>query len=452
MSNNKRSGCGCSGCFGSFMFMILIIILCVVIVNISEPGEVIDSEYDPDDDIISLDSDDETDDDIWDTDDTNPPDTDTPDTEAPDTDAPDNNNPSGDDGMPEGEFLYYYEQLNDTEKTVYKAMLKALENNKNGFTLKKINYADYGPAIKNAIVALTYDKPIYFWVTNGYDTTYYDRVGTTNDQIDFTFRNYEYWDYTMSPEKYMAELQREVDKAVALAKKYKDPFEQAVFVHDYLVHHAEYDYDALEESEKTIHAASSEYIYSAYGCLVNKKTVCSGYAEAFQLIMNGLGVNTTVVVGDAGGPHEWNAIELGGKMYYVDVTWDDSDRKNDSGVFIYTDDSEYEYMCITTDELEKTHAPDREDFTPPLCDSTEYNYFIRMGYYLEAYSFEEFEDIVERQAQTKKIISIRFATKAEFDKAVKTIIEENRGFEISVLSDGYSYNIDEKHYTIKFLL
>jgi len=89
MSNNKRSGCGCSGCFGSFMFMILIIILCVVIVNISEPGEVIDSEYDPDDDIISLDSDDETDDDIWDTDDTNPPDTDTPDTEAPDTDAPD---------------------------------------------------------------------------------------------------------------------------------------------------------------------------------------------------------------------------------------------------------------------------------------------------------------------------------------------------------------------------
>ncbi len=440
MNNNKRSGC--SGCFTSFMFMILIVIICIVYVNVSTPPDVVDN-YDESTDRIPVD-------DPWYDETTSTDDTSdiTPDT-TPDTEQ--NNVPSQTPAK-EDTYRYYYNQLNSIGKIIYDKIFRAVKSGDDSLKFSNINYDAYYAELSNAITAFTYDNPIYFWITNGYRIEYYDRDGNYNDEITFYFSYYSYWNYTMSPQKYIDEVEKEVNKVVALAKNYDNPFDQAVFVHDYLIHHAEYDHESLAEAKKTLHAASSEYIYSVYGCLVNKKTVCSGYAEAFQMIMNKLGVNTTVVVGDAGGPHEWNMIEFEGESYYVDITWDDSDRKNDSGVFIYTNDSEYEYMNITTEELKKTHAPDTVKFSPPNCLSTKYNYFVYKGYQPAVYDFNEVNRIVTEQSKDKKIISIRFSNIAEYNKAIDDLITNSKAFEIPALSKGYKYLTDNLHFTIKFFL
>ncbi len=423
MSNKKT---GCSGCFTFLMIIIAIAIFCVIFVSVPSSDNVSDSSFDT-----------------------------LPDTNNENDVVTDSGQGQINDNVeniePEG-YLYYYRQLDSTEKLIYNELYKAAKEGRDSISFKDINYDVYGPAVNDAIYAFTYDHPIYFWITNGFRTEYIDKTGIMDDELTFYFAYYSYWDYTMSPEKYINQLNTEIDKVVALAKAYSNPFDQAVFVHDYLIHHAEYDHDSLAEARKTVHAASSEYIYSAYGCLVNKKTVCSGYAEAFQMIMNKLGVNTTVVVGDAGGAHEWNMIEIEGESYYIDITWDDSDRKNDSGVFIYTNDSEYEYMCITSEELKKTHAPDIMRFSPPNCLFTKYNYFIYKGYQVSTYSFNEVNRIVTEQAQTKKIISVRFANSIEFNKAVDDLLENKNGLNIPALSKGYKYITDDVHYTIKFLL
>ena len=416
---SKRKS-GCSGCFTFFMFLILAIIVSVLVVGIPNSDDV-----------------------------TAPADTDAV---TDTTEIIGNTENVVVESLIGDEYLYYYRQLDTTERTIYEEMLRAVRAGEDTCTFNGINYETYSPAVDDAINALTNDYPIYFWVRNGYRTEYIDRDGIRNDYLKFYFDFYSYWNFTMSPEKYIGELSAEVDKVVGLAKQYTSPVDQAIFVHDYLIKNAEYDHDTLAEAKKTIHAASAEYIYSAYGCLVNKKCVCSGYAEAFQLIMNELGVNTTVVIGDAGGPHEWNMIELEGESYYIDVTWDDHDRKNDSGVFIYTNDSDYEYMCITTEELRKTHTPDAVMFSPPHCLSTKYNYFVYSGYYLTDYSFDELSRMVSEQAETKKIISVKLANSIEFNEAVAEIITNGKGFDIPALSKGYKYVADDKHYTIKFFL
>ena len=63
--------------------------------------------------------------------------------------------------------------------------------------------------------------------------------------------------------------------------------------------------------------------HSAYAALVKHTAVCQGYATAFYRLALMAGLNARVVTGTgAGEPHGWNIVQLDGKWYYVDATWD----------------------------------------------------------------------------------------------------------------------------------
>ena len=57
--------------------------------------------------------------------------------------------------------------------------------------------------------------------------------------------------------------------------------------------------------------------------IVNKKTVCAGYAKAFQLLLTKLNIPCYYIVGFAKEAHAWNIVKLDG-YYNVDLTWDDA--------------------------------------------------------------------------------------------------------------------------------
>ncbi len=92
--------------------------------------------------------------------------------------------------------------------------------------------------------------------------------------------------------------------------------EKVKAVHDYLVSTVAYDMDTLKNSPQT------RTIYTAYGALVERKAVCQGYALAFQLFMQRLGIES-VFVSSALMNHAWNMVKLDGNWYHVDCTWDD---------------------------------------------------------------------------------------------------------------------------------
>lgn len=64
---------------------------------------------------------------------------------------------------------------------------------------------------------------------------------------------------------------------------------------------------------------------SLYDALVTGNSVCSGYASAFQVIMEKLGVESYIIAGEIDGVgHAWNAVNIDGNYYYVDTTFGDT--------------------------------------------------------------------------------------------------------------------------------
>jgi hypothetical protein len=93
----------------------------------------------------------------------------------------------------------------------------------------------------------------------------------------------------------------------------------------------------------------SEIIRTAYGTIVNGQALCEGYARAYKLFCDVLGVENYLAEGSAGtseddmGEHAWNEVVIDGEKKIVDVTWDDGFLKGPV----------YDYFLINSDV--KTH-------------------------------------------------------------------------------------------------
>lgn len=63
---------------------------------------------------------------------------------------------------------------------------------------------------------------------------------------------------------------------------------------------------------------------TAYSALVEKQTVCAGYANALKLMLDKMGIPNHTKMGTITGGelHLWNIVELDGQWYHVDPTWD----------------------------------------------------------------------------------------------------------------------------------
>ncbi len=95
----------------------------------------------------------------------------------------------------------------------------------------------------------------------------------------------------------------------ALAEVYDDQARRALFVHDYICENYEYD-DTMECDDL------SDFFDMGKG-------TCQGYAAAYTAVLRELGIPCHFVASDTIS-HIWNLVEIDGKWYHVDLTWDDS--------------------------------------------------------------------------------------------------------------------------------
>lgn len=133
-----------------------------------------------------------------------------------------------------------------------------------------------------------------------------------------------------------------------------------------------YVYDSI--AALCSYSADDELSDTAYGALIEGKALCQGYSKAFQLAMHSLGMRCLFVSSEEM-MHGWNIIELDGKFYQLDLTWDDS---GDVGTYAYFNMS---------DELARKlgHVYDRsEAWDYPDCSSMEHNYYAKNGLLISA--------------------------------------------------------------------
>ncbi len=336
-------------------------------------------------------------------------------------------------------YTTYYNQLTDYQKSIYDSLAETISKGGEKIVFNNVNINDFYDNCFTASVAFQYDHPEYFWFKGGYSSESSRESFKEIGKIVFEPEYYGYVTGFYDCDSKAKELDDAVNKVASLAKDHSnDDYERIIFVHDYLIKNAYYDHDALEEYFKSTRSPSCEYIFSAYGCLVNGKTVCSGYAKAFQLIMDRLGYDCIYVTGDAGEAHGWNCIFLEGEGYYIDITWDDYDLDSNAPA--------YNYCFITSEVLARTHTLDTE-YETPVCNATKYNYYLYREYYLEKYSFDAASEIFEKQSGNDTY-HIQFASLEELGKAYEDLIEKGKLLDIDGVDKNSKYHYNEDHYTL----
>jgi len=111
-------------------------------------------------------------------------------------------------------------------------------------------------------------------------------------------------------------VMNQLDEISALVLDEWSDEEKALFLHDYLAYHYDFDQTEYETEEE-------EYVcHSAYGMLTRNMGVCEGYACLYSMLLNREGIETHLMTSDKLG-HAWNIVKIDDKWYHVDVTWDD---------------------------------------------------------------------------------------------------------------------------------
>lgn len=162
------------------------------------------------------------------------------------------------------------------------------------------------------------------------------------------FRFYYDADVSLSVyQKRVRDLQEEINKLVAKTEGMND-FEKALFVHDYIVLHCEYDYDLCEmiETQGRLDGEVRSERYTEYSVLVNGTGVCGSYALAYRAVLNAAGVEC-LYLSSAEMNHAWNLVKIDGNWYHCDLTWDDTGYGNDYHYGI----AERTYFLHTDEEI-----------------------------------------------------------------------------------------------------
>lgn len=284
---------------------------------------------------------------------------------------------------------YFYNQLEDYSKTIYKAFEKNKENMKTGTyqielgtsfsdILSQSNGQDMlGKYYQSAIEAYTYDNPDVFYLssnkmylnietaTKGKNVTYnvYINSGNEANYLSDEFNSKEQIDLAIS--------ELESVRNTIVENKKSSTYDNIKMVHDYLIETVEYD-----------SSISKENIYNIYGALVNKECVCEGYARSFKYLMDALNIPCSIVIGKgtnstgATENHAWNYVQINGKWYAIDTTWDDPIV---IGVGNIGNSRKYKYFLLGENDFNVDHTPlgtfteNGKEFSYPELSKENYN-------------------------------------------------------------------------------
>lgn len=231
----------------------------------------------------------------------------------------------------------YYQMLSENQQSVYRQIYANAQNLTEKFAPEKtVSASD----VKIAFEAVIGDHPEMFWLETGYSSKY-----LTNGQcveIDLKY-NSTADDLESAKQRFDAAAQNLITGAASLDSNY----EKEKYVHDALASAVTYDLTA-------------DMNQSAYSALVNGKSVCAGYARAYQYLLQQLGIPCYYCTGYSGGDHAWNIVKLEDGYYNVDVTWDDAAAIR------------YDYFNKTDADFASTHVRQNLSVYLPACNGTAY--------------------------------------------------------------------------------
>lgn len=221
-----------------------------------------------------------------------------------------------------------------------------------------------------------------------------------------------------------------------------DDYRKIKYVYEFIILNTEYNLDAPD----------NQNICSVF---LNRESVCLGYAKAIQYLLQQLGMEAAVVTGSVitGESHAWNLVKVNGQYYYVDATWGDASyfTNTESGAAISA--INYDYLCVTTTDLLKTHIIDNP-VSVPTCGVLIDNYYVREGLYLTSLDSLLLAGIFNRAYNNGwDCVSVRCSDVTVFNAVQEQLLDGQQIF--NYLQSGtqtLGYTSNEELYTYTFML
>ena len=109
-------------------------------------------------------------------------------------------------------------------------------------------------------------------------------------------------------------------------------------IHDSIINNTKYD------TEKNNSGSSKYHSNTAYGVFMEGYATCNGYADAYALALDRLGVKNYKV---SSSTHIWNAVYYDDEWLHIDLTWDDP-VSTDGKDYLY-----HKYFLVNNDQMKK---------------------------------------------------------------------------------------------------
>ncbi len=286
--------------------------------------------------------------------------------------------------LPSDEQGYRYDSLSDDEKQVYTSLYNGITAGEQEI---EVPTGDMD-LIEKAWTGMLADHPEFFWLTGA------TKIVTHDPLLSQPFAYVRPERTCGGAEQQLR--QKEIDAAVSAylkkVDKKADDYQKIKKAYEYIIETVDYDVDAPD----------NQNIYSVF---IGRRSVCAGYAKAFHYLMKMQGIPCIYVTGrirDREDKHGWNIVKCHDRWYHVDVTWGDP---------VYNELSEelpdnmralnYDYLCCTDEEIEKTHIVDSK-VKMPACRYDDLNYYKLNNMYYETYDREAFRQIIYRDVDSMK--------------------------------------------------
>ncbi len=337
--------------------------------------------------------------------------------------------------LPQGQELYAFQSLNEAEQTVYLQVYNAIVQRME----TEVATTDV-TLLEKVFQSVLLDHPEIFYV-DGYTFTKYSR-GNEITRLVFEAS------FTMSAEQIqenMAQIEARAEEIIQNVPAGADDYEKIKYVYDYIILNTEYN----------INAPNNQNICSVF---LSHESVCQGYAKATQYLLQKLGIPVTLVVGttEGGEGHAWNLVYADGEPYYVDTTWGDASYRmttNESFEVNNMPVINYDYLCVTTEKLCRTHTI-QNVVDMPVCTATKNNYYVREGCYFTAVDEEQLAQVFEKNySEGNECVTIQCDNAEVYTAMYEALITEQKIFDYMDAADGViAYTENEAQLSLSFWL
>lgn len=318
---------------------------------------------------------------------------------------------------------FYYSSLNDEEKRIYDKIYARAKNQK---TQIKIRSNIDGERILEIAMFVYNEHPELFWLNGAFSI---DTSGLVTLKSSYNSNEIA---------KLSEQIKSKTDSIVQNLNSNMSDYEKSLYLYEYLITNTSYANEAIDNLDNMPWASSLVGVFTMGKC------TCTGYAKAYQYLLQLSGINCAVVSGKATTPqgrrsHAWVIQECDGSYYYTDPTWGDCFDGNNKEYISHS------YFCLSESEIEKTHTINHKDILPK-CTANKDNYFVKNNLLFSSYNRADIKKALKSSVENGKYYAeLKFTNKTAYIDANNELFKQGQIYYILSVMSLKNKNIDVKN-------